>query len=75
MADIDLSPEALRKSIESLPPEQGGIGAVADGNDVGIAGSVSKQLPKGWRVQAAGQWMKATGYKAAVWLGWTGSKT
>jgi hypothetical protein len=69
------SPEALRKSIESLPPEQGGIGAVADGSDVGIAGSVSKRIGKGWSLQATGQWMKDAGYRAAVWVGWKGSQT
>lgn len=73
MPDSPFSPEALRKTIETLPPEQGGIGVVVKPGDVGVAGSVQKSIGKGWSVSGTGQWMKQTGYAVAAWLGWTGS--
>ena len=66
------SPEALRKTREGLPPEQGGIGVVVTPDDLGVQGSASKQIGKGWTVQAVGSWMKDAGYSAAAWLGWKG---
>jgi hypothetical protein len=69
----DFSPEALRKSIEQLPPEQGGIGVVVKPGDIGVQGSVSKEIGKGWSVTGAGQWMKEKKDRwAAGWLSWRG---
>jgi hypothetical protein len=68
----DFSPDALRKSVESLPPEQGGIGVAVQNGDVGVQGAVQKQLGKGWSVAATGQWFKEKGYAAAGWLSWKG---
>lgn len=73
MSDDIFSPEALRKTIQDLPPEQGGIGVVVKPGDVGVQGSVQKSLGKGWSVGAAGQWLKNAGYSAAAWVGWKGS--
>lgn len=69
------SEDAIREAIQQLPPNQGGIGVVAHRGDVGVAGSVQKPLGKGWTVNAAGQWMKQTGYSVAAWIGWKGSGT
>ena len=69
------SPDALRQSVEALPPEQGGIGAVATPGDVGLAGSVKRDIgkPGGWWIGATGHaWLKAKDYAASVWLGWSG---
>ena len=67
------SPEALRKTREGLPPEQGGIGVVVTPDDLGVQGSASKQIGKGWSVAATGQWMKQTKDRwVAGWLTWTG---
>lgn len=68
----DFSPEALRKTITELPPEQGGISVVVKPGDIGVQGAVSKTIGKGWSVAATGQWFKETGYAAAAWLGWKG---
>jgi hypothetical protein len=72
MPDI-FSPEALRKRVQDLPPEQGGIGVVVQPGDIGVQGAVSKQIGKGWSVAATGSWFKAKGYQAAAWLGWKGT--
>jgi hypothetical protein len=72
MPDI-FSPEALRKSVQDLPPEQGGIGVVVQRDDVGVQGAVSKSIGKGWSVAATGSWFKEKGYQAAAWLGWKGT--
>jgi hypothetical protein len=45
---------------------------VAKDGDVGVIGSASKQLGKGWSVNAAFTWMKDSSYSAAAWLGWKG---
>lgn len=68
------SQDALKDAINALPPEQGGIGVVAHGKDVGVQGAVKKDIGKGWSVAAAGSWFKDTGYAAAAWLGWKSSK-
>jgi hypothetical protein len=73
MPDSPFSQEALRHTLETLPPDQGGIGVVVKSGDVGIAGAVNKPLGKGWTIAATGQWMKQTGYAVGAWLGWTGS--
>lgn len=75
MADELFSQEALRKTIQELPQEQGGIGVVVQPSDVGVVASVRKDVgkPGGWSVAATGQWFKEAGYKAAAWIGWTGS--
>lgn len=71
----DLSPDGLKKSRENLPPEEGGIGVVIQqGGDVGVQGSVSKTIGKGWSVSAVGTWMKDAGWGAAAWLGWKGER-
>ena len=60
--------------LSNLPPEQGGIGIVVQGADVGVQGAVAKDLgkPGGWTLAASGQWFKQQGYAAAAWLGWRG---
>ena len=74
MTDSPFSQEALRKTVESLPSESGGIGVVVKPHDIGISGSVKTDVgrPGGWTLAATGEWFKQSGYKAAAWLGWTG---
>jgi hypothetical protein len=77
MPDI-FSHESTQKQIDALrelPPEQGGIGVVVKGTDVGVQGAVSKDLgkPGGWTFAAAGAWMRKQGASAAAWLNWSGT--
>lgn len=76
MADI-FDPESTQKQIDKLrelPPEEGGIGAVTDGKDVGIRGTFRKDLgkPGGWFTAGEGSFMKKAGASLAWWLGWKG---
>lgn len=76
MPDI-FSPEATQRQLEQLgeqPPEQGGIGVVVNGKDVGVQGAVNKDVgkPGGWFVLAEGSWMRRAGGSVAGWLGWKG---
>ena len=68
----DFSPDALKRALDRLPPEQGGIGVTVDNGDVGVQGAVQKSLGKGWSLSATGQWFKEKGYQAAAWVGWKG---
>lgn len=73
MAESPFSQENLRKTVQDLPPEQGGIGVAVKPNDIGVTGSVNKQIGKGWSVSAAGQWWSKTkDYVAGAWLTWKG---
>ncbi len=74
MSDPIFSQEKLRKTIQDLPPEQGGVGVVLQNGEVGVTGAVKTDVgkPGGWTLAATGQWIKSEGYRAAAWLGWTG---
>ena len=65
-----LSPDFTKKHIEALPANQGGIGLVADGSDIGVQGSVKKDLTSRWSLAASGEWFKDKGRRVAIWLNW-----
>lgn len=73
------SPDATKAQIEKLselPAEEGGIGVQAtSGGDVGIVGSVHKDLgkPGGWFVLGEGSWMRKAGGKVIGRLRWKGN--
>lgn len=60
--------------LEDVPDEGAEVGVVVEGTDVGIKGSVSKDLGKagGWDVAAEGSWMRRQGAKLAAMLRWRG---
>ena len=71
------SDNAIKRSLEKLedvPREEANIGVVVEGSDVGITGSVSKDIGKagGWEVAAEGTWMRRTGAKLAALFSWRG---
>lgn len=62
-------------ALNSLPTKEGEIGIVAtDDGNVGVTGSVSTPLGKGWSVGAAGEWMRKTGGKVAGLFTWKGGR-
>lgn len=73
MSNPRFSPDALKQQVDKLPANQAQLGVAVEGTDVGIQGSVSTPLGKGWTVSAAGQWFKEKGYAAAAWFKWTGT--
>lgn len=75
MSDI-FSPEATQKQLDALrelPKEQAKLGVVVDGNDIGVEGSVSKDVgkPGGWFVAAQGTLSRTT-KRVAGMIGWSG---
>jgi hypothetical protein len=78
MADNIFSDNSIKRDLEKLedvPKEEANIGVVVEGGDVGVTGSVSKDLgkPGGWDVAAEGTWMRRTGAKLAALLRWKGN--
>ena len=71
-----MSTTPLKDSIyaaKKLPTREGEIGVVVeDGGNVGVRGSVSRNIGKSWSFGAAGEYMRVTGYKLAGFLGWKG---
>lgn len=65
--------ESLEK-LEDVPKNEAEIGVVVEGKDVGVTGSVSKDIgkPGGWDVAAQGTWMQRTGARLAALLRWRG---
>lgn len=71
---FSLTPEQLKK-LPDLPPDEGGIGAVAtSAGDVGVQGAINKDIgkPGGWFVLGEGSWMRRAGGSISGWLGWKG---
>lgn len=71
------STNSIKQSLEKLediPKEEANVGVVVQGNDVGVTGSVSKDLgnPGGWEVAAEGTWMRWAGAKFAALFKWKG---
>lgn len=71
------SDDAIKASLDKLddvPKEEASIGVVVQCNDIGVTGSVSKDIgkPGGWDVAAEGTWMRRTGAKIAALLRWKG---
>lgn len=60
--------------LEKVPENEANIGVVVQDGDVGVTGSVSKDIgkPGGWDVSAEGTWMRRTGAKLAALLRWRG---
>lgn len=63
------SPENTQKH---LPKNQGSIGVVTEGSDVGVHGSFNNDFgkPGGWSFSAAGEWFRTQKAKVAVFLNW-----
>lgn len=61
------------KKLENLEENKAEIGIVVEDSDIGIAGSISKDIgkPGGWEVGAEGSWMRRTGAKLAALLKWS----
>jgi hypothetical protein len=66
--------DAQLRKLPDLPPEEGGVGVVAQNGDVGVEGAVNKSLGKGWFVEGEGSWMRRAGWSVAGWLGWKRSE-
>jgi hypothetical protein len=60
--------------IKDLPREEANIGIAVEGKDVGVKGSVAKDIgkPGGWELEAQGSWMQRAGAKLAALLSWKG---
>lgn len=72
------SPESTQKHIDALsqlPTEHGQIGVVADGKNIALEGSVSKDIgkPGGFFVAAQGTLSRTT-KRVAGMIGWTGKQ-
>lgn len=67
------SQEKLAEQLKKLPENEANIGVVTEGKDIGITGSVSKDIgkPGGWWFGAEGTWVKAKSRIAAM-FSWKG---
>lgn len=69
------SDESLRSELsklEEIPKSHGEVGVAATPGDIGVEGSVSKPIGKGWEVEAQGSWYLKAKAKVAALLTWTG---
>lgn len=79
MPDRIFDTESTQKQLDrlrELPPEEGGFGAVVEGDDVGVRGTWHKDIGKkgGWTFATAGSWMRKQKARAEVWFNWKGGK-
>lgn len=58
--------------LEDLPLEHADVGVVVKDGDVGITGSVNKDIgkPGGWKFAAEGSWMHKAGKSVKALLTW-----
>lgn len=67
------SSEILAEQLKKLPSNEANVGVVKEGKEVGVTGSVSKDIgkPGGWWFGAEGTWTK-TKSKIAALFTWKG---
>ena len=73
MGENPFSSDKLSDQLKKLPDNEANVGVVVEGKDIGITGSVSKDVgkPGGWWFGAEGTWTK-TKAKLAALLTWKG---
>ncbi len=70
--------DALAKATRNVPlerqPEGASVTAGSNNGDVGVEGSVTKDLGKDMFIQGEGSWFRRAGYRWAARFGWTPKK-
>lgn len=61
-------------ALDTLPENDGRIGVVVQGTDVGVQGQANVDIgkPGGWSFAAAGAWFRQQGASAAGYFRWRG---
>lgn len=70
----DVLHQQIMKELDTIQKEHAEVGVITKDGDIGVIGSVSRDIgkPGGWEVAAEGGWMKKTKAWAAAILTWKG---